>query len=244
MRYHPGTRFILAIAMPTRALALLVLLLALPARAHDLWIERDGPLHTLSYGHERSSHEGAKSLEYAPETVKQATCFNVAGKAIDAEPRRGHPATLRGDCAASVFLVSSGYWSKTPYGTRNLPKHAAGAVIESWLSIESVKRIDRWGAAMAHPLTRDLELVPRENPLTLNTGDKLHLTAWFQDKPAAGVTVAYFGQPRGVTDAEGRINIRLRNPGVQFIQASLTLPLNDGMADKVIHTGNLRFEIE
>ncbi len=229
--------------MPTRALALLILLLALPARAHDLWIERDGTMHTLVYGHERSAHEGAKTLEYPPDSVKQATCFDVAGKAITADLRRAYPATLKADCAASIFLVSSGYWSKTPYGTKNLAKDQAGAVIESWLSVEGVKRIDRWGEGLKHALTRDLELVPLDNPLTLNSGDKLHLRAWFQGRPAAGVTVAYFGKPRGVTDAEGNIAIRLRQPGFQLIQAGLALPLDDGKADKALHTGSLQFEL-
>ncbi len=213
------------------------------ACAHDLWIEREGQLHTLTYGHERSSHEGAKKLEYKPDTVKQAACFNAAGQRVNAESGKAYPATVTGDCAASWFLTSSGYWSKTPYGTRNLPKDEAGAVIDSWLSVESIKRIDRWNTGLSQPLTRELELVPLDNPLQLKPGGKLHLRAWFQGKPAAGVTVAYFGKPRGVTDADGKVNIRLQNPGFQLIQASFELPLSDGKADKTIHASTLQFDL-
>jgi nickel transport protein len=220
-----------------------ILLLHGSVQAHDLWIERDGALHTLAYGHERSGHEGAKTLEYKPESVKQSTCFNPAGREIAADRGRGYPATLRGDCAASWFLVSSGYWSKTPYGTRNLPKNEAGMVITSWLSVEGVKRIDQWGAGLGRALTKNLELVPLDDPLKLQAGDKVRLTTWYQGKPAAGVTVAYFGQPRGVSDGEGRVNIRLRNPGFQLIEASLELPLNDGKADKAVYSSSLQFEI-
>jgi len=221
-----------------------LLLLQGSVQAHDLWIERGGDLHTLAYGHERSGHGGAKTLEYKPEIVRQAACFNAAGQEISVEPGRGYPATLKGDCAASWFFTSSGYWSKTPYGTKNLPKGEAGAVIESWLSLEGVKRIDQWGAGLERVLTGHLELVPRDNPLKLKTGDKLRLTAWLQGKPAAGVTVAYFGKPRGVTDSEGKINLRLQNPGFQLIQASIDLPLNDGKADKAVHASSLQFEIK
>lgn len=220
-----------------------ILLLQGAVHAHDLWIERGGALHTLAYGHERSGHEGAKTLEYKPEIVKQALCFNTAGQEIAADLGRAYPATLKGDCAASWFFTSTGYWSKTPYGTKNLAKNEAGLVIESWLSMEGVKRIDQWGAGLERALTRQLELVPRDNPLKLQAGDKLHLTVWFQDKPAAGVTVAYFGKPRGVTDSDGKINIRLQNPGFQLIQASLELPLNDTRADKAMHASSLQFEI-
>jgi nickel transport protein len=221
-----------------------LLLLHASVQAHDLWIERSGDLHTLAYGHERSGHEGAKALEYKPEIVKQAACFDSAGQEVKVERGRGFPATMKGDCAASWFFTSSGYWSKTPYGTKNLPKSEAGAVIDSWLSVEGVKRIDEWGSGLQRALTRQLELVPQDNPLKLRAGDKLRLTAWFQGKPAAGVTVAYFGKPRGVSDGEGRVNIRLQNPGFQLIQAGLDLPLNDAKADKAVHSSSLQFDIK
>ena len=227
--------------------SLLVLfgLLAAPhLRAHDLWVERDAFLHTLSYGHERSGHEGVKRLEYKPETVKEAECYNIAGQEQKSERAKTYPVTLKGDCAASWFLVSSGYWSKTPYGTKNLPKGEAGAVMDSWLSVEAVKRIDHWGEALARPLTDELELAPVDNPLTLRPGDKLRLRAYFRGKPAASVAVAYFGKPRGVTGADGAVNIRLNDPGFQLIQGSLELPLNDGKADKTIHATALQFGLK
>lgn len=211
--------------------------------AHDLWIERDTRTYTLAYGHERSGHEGAKHLEYKPETVKRAGCLSVDGQTRDAEIGKTYPLTLKGDCAVSWFLISSGYWSKTPYGTRNLPKGEAGMVMDSWLSMESVKRVDRWGDGLARPLTHELELVPTENPIALKTGDKLHLRAYYQGKPAAQVTVAYFGKPRGVTGTDGAMNIRLNNPGPQLIQGSLELPLNDAKADRAIHATTLQFDL-
>jgi len=97
---------------------------------------------------------------------------------------------------------------------------------------------------LAKPLTQELELVPLENPITLQAGAKLHLRAYFHGKPAANVTVAYFGKPRGVSGADGTVNIRLNEPGFQLIQASLELPLNDGKADKAIHSAALQFEIK
>ncbi len=216
----------------------------IPATSHDLWIDRNGPLHTLAYGHERSGHEGAKRLEYKPENVQQVHCFETSGQEIRAEQGKQYPVSLKGDCAASWFLLSSGYWSKTPYGTKNLPKNEAGAVIDSWRSVEAVKRMDRWGAALASPMTQELELAPLDNPLTLKAGDKLRLRAYFQGKPAANVTVAYFGRPRGVSGADGAVNIRLTEPGFQLVQASLELPLNDGKADKTIRTSSLQFDLK
>lgn len=58
---------------------------------------------------------------------------------------------------------------------------------------------------------------------------------------AARVSVAYFGKPRGITDADG--NVRVQNFGFQLVQGSLEFPLNDGKADKTIHGSSLQFEI-
>lgn len=227
-------------------LRLSVLLLALSsfsAQAHDLWVERQDNLHTLQYGHERSGHEGAKKLEYKPEQVKHTACFGRDGREVRAETGRVYPVTLKGACAASWFFTSSGYWSKTPYGTKNLPRTEAEAVLDSWLSTESVKRVDTWGPALARPLTQELELVPQVNPLGLKRGDKLRVLVTLRGKPVAGVTVAYFGHPRGVSGADGLVNVRLQQGGFQLIQASLQTPLQDGKADKLIQATSLQFEI-
>lgn len=223
-------------------LTLLVLTTSSSA-AHDLWIERAGTQHSLAYGHERSAHEGARTLEYKPESVKDGLCVDSAGKPVKARFAPGYPATLTGDCAASLFRVSSGYWSKTPYGTKNLPKDEAGPVIDSWLSLESVKRIDRWGPGLGQPLGGALELVPLDNPLGLRAGDKLRLRVYLDKQPQAGATVAYFGKPRGLSGADGSVNIRLGNTGFQMLQASIELPSRDPHADKVVHAANLQFEL-
>jgi hypothetical protein len=38
------------------------------------------------------------------------------------------------------------------------------------------------------------------------------------------VTLAYHGDPRGVTDAQGRVNIRIRHPGLQLVSGSFEEP--------------------
>lgn len=222
---------------------LALVLLAAPAIAHDLWVERQGRSHTLYYGHERSGHGGERKLDYRPESVKRLACFNVAGREMAAEVSQTYPVSLRGDCAASWFFTSSGYWSKTPYGTKNIPKTEAGPVLTSWLSVETVKRLDAWGDALTRPLTRELEIVPLNNPLGLKPGDKLKVGVYRDGRPAAGITVAYFGHPRGVTGDDGTVNVRLKEGGYQLIQASIELPLDDGKADKAIHATALVFEL-
>jgi nickel transport protein len=211
--------------------------------AHDLWIERQDTRHTLRYGHHPASHEGQRQIEYKPASVQDGACFDLNGGELKTRLGRDYPVALDGACAASWFQVSTGYWSKTPYGLKNLPKTEAGSVIDSWSSVESVKRLDRWGAGLAKPLTPSLEIVPEVDPLRLKVGDKLRLTVHWQSKPVAGATVAYFGRPRGVTGTDGRVNVRLQQAGFQLVEAGLEMPLNDGKADKLVQSTALQFDV-
>lgn len=224
-------------------LSLLLLLLATPALAHDLWLDRQDGRYLLRYGHAHSSHAGAGQLDYRPEIVQAALCYGSDGERRQARSEPGHPYALAGDCAVAWFRVSSGYWSKTPYGTKNLARNETTQVLDSWLSRESVKRLDAWGPALARPLGAELEIVPDADPSRLQPGEKLRLTVYAGGRPAAGVTVAYFDQPRGITGNDGRLNLRIRQGGLQLIQASRESPLQDGKADRLVETATLQFQV-
>ncbi len=216
--------------------------------AHDMWIEKTPAGPTLfyghKYGHKHSQHEGAELVEYSAYIIVRADCFDAGGAGGPAVLGDTSPVTIGGPCAAVFVLTSTGIWSKTPYGTKNIPKTEADNAIKSWLSFESVKRIDAWGEPLSRPLTENLEITPVENPLILKNGKKLRLLVTFEGQPVSGVAVGYDGEPRGVTDKDGRINIKLRHGGFQLVQASLHRPYESPEADEVIHTTNLNFETE
>lgn len=213
--------------------------------AHDLWVDVGGSesnSHTLRYGHERSKHEGERILAYAPDYVKKGQCYGRDGREAKATLANGFPARLTGACAVTVFSASSGYWTKTPYGTQNKPKTEAAPAIESWESFDTVKTLREWSPAFAKPLGGEFEIVPEENPLVLKAGDKITVRVFWRGKPRAGVTVAYHGSPRGVSGADGGVNIRLRDPGFQLIQASVDeVPRDATKADKAVFATNLGF---
>jgi nickel transport protein len=147
------------------------------------------------------------------------------------------------DCAALLVSVSSGYWSKTPWETRNLPKDQVSGALKSWLSEESVKRIARWSPGADRPLGKGLEITPATDPLVLKPGDKLVVLVTEDGKPKAGLPVAYGGDTRGATGEDGRIAIRIRQGGVQLISTSLETPLADGKADQRIRSAALQFDL-
>lgn len=225
-----------------RLTGLLLTLLATPVLSHDLWLDRAGGAYVLANGHKHSSHGGDQRIPYSPDFVRQAQCFDQQGK-VKTEAQGGSPFRLVADCAALTVTASSGYWSKTPTGTRNLPKDEARQVVKSWLSLESVKRIDTWSPALTKPLTQELEIVPLDDPLRLAAGDKLHLRVTLAGRPLGGATLTYDGEPRGATDAEGNINVRLRHGGYQMIATSVTRPLASPKADEEVRAASLVFEL-
>jgi len=224
-------------------LVLAIALVAGNARAHDLWLEKEDGGLGLHYGHKYSSHGGATFVEYQVEWVREALCFDASGARIPFQSEESYPYRMQGECAVALVSISSGYWTKTPYGTQNVAKDQARMPVKSWLSYDSVKRIDHWTESLAKPLAGGLELTPLEDPLKLHEGKKLHLRVTFDGRPVDDADVAYDGKPRGRPGPDGAINIRLRHGGFQVIQASLTRSITSEKADEVIHSTNLNFEL-
>jgi nickel transport protein len=183
-------------------------------------------------------------MEVPIENVLRMSCFDESGNGASRDSIGAYPIDFGGPCAASSALVSSGYWTKTPYGTKNIPKNEAESPISGWLSYESVKHLAKWSEAFAAPLTGDLEIVPLHDPFSLGEGDKLRLLVALEGKPATGAIVVYDGKPRGETDSEGHVSIKLRRSGLQTILASYRTPLESEKADEVVRTAVLSFALE
>lgn len=213
------------------------------ASAHDLWLEKDGKRWILYQGHRYSTHSGTEALAYGANFVTAAFCLDARGATRPLAVLGTSPWTATGDCAALLIEVSSGYWSKTPWETKNVPKNEAPGAIKSWLSKEQLKRLGRWTPALAQPLADGLEIVPQSDPFVLKPDDKLVVRVTNAGKPLAGVPVAYHGDTRGETDPDGRIAIRLRHGGLQLISASIDLPLKDGKADGETRGATLQWEL-
>jgi nickel transport protein len=227
-----------------RVCALLLLMPALPALAHDLWLERESGGIALYQGHKHSSHGGAGTIPYDPAFVTDALCLEASGRTKPLALAKAAPwRTTTTDCAALRVAASSGYWTKTPWETKNVPRTGVAGAVRSWLSEESVKRIDRWVPGADRPLSEGLEITPAIDPLSIKPGDKLIVLVTENRQPKAGVPVAYGGDTRGATGEDGRIAIRLRQGGMQLIAASVETPLNDGKADVAIRSAILQFEI-
>jgi nickel transport protein len=226
---------------------LVALLLAGGAAAHDLWLEPEGEGRLLlRYGHRSGDHGGPESIPYDPAIVRSATCLDAEGRTVsalaEAIPARG-PWSFPCAGVAAYVLTSSGSWTKTPYGTRNIPRAEADRPIRSWVSFESAKWLAAWSPGAIEPLTAELEISPLQNPFEMRAGEKLAVRVTFAGRAAAGAIVCYAGKPRGTTAPDGTIRLKLRRAGMQYLQASLTLSSRDPHVDEEVHATSLCFRI-
>jgi nickel transport protein len=211
--------------------------------AHDLWLEREGDHFVLQYGHRHSGHEGEARVPYDPGVVREIHCVAIDGTLRAIAPGNEYPVRIAGDCAALHVVTSSGYWTRTTHGLRNQPASELPGVLRSWASIESVKHLEAWSEALSSPIGTGLELTLLEDPFALEPGAKLRLVASFEGSPRKGVTVTYDGEARGISDAAGRVNVRIRRHGMQVVGAGFEAPRNDRLADSTSHAAVLTFEL-
>ena len=229
-----------------RTLYSLLAFLLLPslASAHDLWLEPGPAGYELRYGHAPGGHDGAATLVYHARFVQRALCRSDAGETRRLPVTAGYPARFDAACAALWVEASSGVWTTTVQGTRNVPPDGLAGVVRAWRSIESTKRLVAWDEGLSLPLGDGLELVPLHNPFEVAPGRKLRLLVTLGGQPQPGANVAYGGEIRGVSGADGELNLRLREPGLQFITASIRLPAGEPGSNETVYATTLHFELE
>ncbi len=220
---------------------ILILIFFHSALSHDLWIEKDNDKFVLYYGHFKPQNNEEKFIKYGLENILEVHCFDTKGNPIKIKIDNNYPLKIENSCKALYILTSSGFWTKTPYGLKNIPKNKTDLAIESWQSFESVKRVEE---NYDKPLTNHLEITLLNNLKDLKVGDKVTFLVTYNKKPISDVVVTYFEKPIGTTDEEGKINIRIKEKGLQIIGTSYTLKGDGKKADKIIFTSFLNFEVK
>jgi nickel transport protein len=227
-------------------IALGLLFLVVPeVSAHDFWIDRKGKEFLLVYGH------GDQREEFDYSKVKTLKAFGPGGGDIEVRMEKKGKAKgllLQPVEPPSWILaeIDNGYWSKTIYGWKNLPKRKASRVVEAIRSFYYSKALLAWGDALQSPISSaQLDIVLLKNPYELKAGASLPIKVFYKGEPIAGVEVE--GRDHEVistTDKEGIAGIRLTR-GQQLISVSYKEPLRDDPdADYLSCTATLTFEVE
>jgi cobalt/nickel transport system permease protein len=228
---------------PLLLIVLLVsLILPIASEAHEFRIERKGGEFTVVFGH------GTHREEFDSSRIKQVKALDANGKSISVSPeRKGEDVFLRVSEPAALVLVEidNGYWSKTIYGWKNLPKRKASRVVEANRSLNYSKVLLSWSNAVQGPLEGvALDILLLKDPFQMKSGETLPVKILFQGKPLGKVEVLGNDHTKiGATDAEGTVSMNL-SKGHQLITVTHKDPLKgDPDADYLSVTATLTFEV-
>ncbi|MGQ9645622.1 MAG: cobalt transporter CbiM [Thermodesulfobacteriota bacterium] len=234
------TRLSKHVALPFVAILFMVLPSSL--LAHDFWIEKVGSNFMVVYGH------GSQRLEFDPSKLKTLKAFDLDGREMKvmSEKTKGG-ILLKTEASPSLFFVAvdDGYWSKTIYGWKNLPKRKASRVVESIRSFYYSKAILLWGEVCQRPLSEpQLEIVALENPTQMKPGDALPIRVLYQGNPLTGIEVEGGDHEKvAVTDEEGVARVKL-SKAHHVLSVKYKEPIkNDPDADFLTTTSTLTFEV-
>ncbi|MFA4915261.1 MAG: DUF4198 domain-containing protein [Syntrophales bacterium] len=225
----------------------IILLFAHTAFAHHFWIEKEGALYNVFWGHY------PEAGPYEPERVKEVKAFDAKGKAVTLERKNEKDKVcFLSKQEVSVIMISSegGFLVTTPEGKKRITKReaqkAGAQVIDSVYYSQYAKSLFGYSSAAKKPAGVNFEIVPLENPFVLKHGEPLPLKVYFDGKPADSVTVTINNSKETVkTDKEGTAHVKMSEKGRQFVVAKKRIPTqNNPDADYLSFTTVLGFELK
>lgn len=211
--------------------------------AHDFWIERQGKDFMVVYGH------GDKREEFDPSKIKEIKAFDLhrAGLDVVKEKRKdGLFLKISGQPSLIFVEIDDGYWSKTIYGWKNLPKRKARRVRESIRSFYYSKAMISWSEVAQGPgIPMKLDMIPLRNPFEMKAGDHLSLKVLYEGRPLPGIEAEGANHQRiATTDQDGIAKVQL-SKGYQVITVKHKEPIKDDPdAEYLSITSTIAFEVK
>lgn len=213
------------------------------AFAHDFWIEQKGQDLMVVFGH------GEQREEFDLSKIKSVRVIDSQGKDIPAQKEKkekGLALKTSGQPAAIMAEIDNGYWSKTIYGWKELPKRKASRVVEAIRSLFYTKIFISWSESVQVASSgARIDIVPMQNPFEMKGGDSLPLRILLGGKPLPGAEVIGSDHARiGTADKDGIVKIPLTR-GHNLLTVEYKERIRDDPdADALSLTATLTFEVK
>jgi cobalt/nickel transport system permease protein len=211
--------------------------------SHDFLIEPKGEDFLVVFGH------GTQREEFDVSKVKQVKAIDLQGKEIPIQrEKREKGLALKMNSRPSTVMVSidNGYWSKTIYGWKELPKRKASRVVEAIRSLFFSKMVLSWNVAVP-PVWAEagLDIVPLKNPFEIKAGESLSLKVLLRGQPLPGAEgIGMEHTKLGKTDKDGLIKVPLvRGQNLVTVEYKEGLK-GDPDADALSLAATLTFEVK
>lgn len=216
--------------------------------AHGAWLAERAGEPTVVYGH------GNHDDEYKPSKVTVVKGFDDNNRAVDIKKipaERNVSLKLPKKTAYLGFVFDNGYWTKNKKGKwKNVPKTQVSDADMGGHYIKNAIYVVNSDANVKPIDALQLQIVPLENPLEKEAGDKLPILVLFKGKPLSDAKIVrdfvnMSHEDDVETDSKGKATIVIRNQGLNVIGVSYTEELdNDPKADENGFTSTLSFTLE
>jgi uncharacterized GH25 family protein len=231
-------------------ISILLGVLASDAHAHHLWVVKTGDDYVIARG------MAPKRIDpYDPACVKEFLALDSAGAMVAPEriQRIDGADQVRFRTGEEVSMVAVrcdwGYRVNTTKGkklvTRQEAEKAGFRVISAFFSTQYAKVLFKDGRGNTRSVGLRFELVPLEDPHSIDAGGVLPFQAFFDGKPMVGISVFSEDGKEWKTDTAGIGHVRLSGEGLHLYMARHKVPVQgDPNREYHLFTTFLVFEVE
>lgn len=213
-----------------KLLAVIVsLLFSQGAFAHHLWIEKEGTLFKVLWGHP------PESTPYEAEKLKEIKVFDSDGKEAPLTRKNekdGVYLSAKEDVSMIAVSFEGGYLVTTPDGKKKVTKREAERkglqIIDSVYSTQYAKGLFECSENITKESGLKFEIVPLRKPCRAKPGETIPLRIYFDGKPVEGATVETGNHAgTGKSSQAGIFNFKVTEKGMHIILAKHRLPVKD-----------------
>lgn len=226
---------------------LVILLFTQSASAHHLWIEKEGDMFKIAWGHPPEIDP------YEPERVIEVKAFDRKGKEVKLDRKDEKDKVFlssKGDVSMITLSFEGGFFVTTPEGKKRLTKREAQKtglqLIDSVYSSQYAKSLFGYSDAVTKPAGMKFEIVPLKNPYVLKPEELLPIKVFFEGRPMEGVPIEIKSNKETVkTKKDGIASIKMSEKGMQFVLAKKRISTQGNPdADYLSFTTVLTFELK
>lgn len=229
------------------AIIVLSLLLTQSVFAHHLWIEKEGGIFKVLWGHP------LETSPYEPEKLKEAKAFDSMGREVSLARKNEKDVvylSAKSDISMIVVSFEGGYLVTTPDGKKRVTKREAEKkglqIIDSVYSTQYAKGLFAWSESSAKPSGMKFEIIPLMNPCKANPNEMISIRIYFDGKPLEGATVETGTHAEaGKSGKDGIFNFKITEKGKHIILAKCRISAKNNLdADYFSYTTVLTFEVK
>lgn len=212
---------------------LILLLIVNTLVGDEIWVD---DIAALYYGQKTVLNATVKDKKIIQEEISKISCLKEK-RFFELKDKK-----LIDECDAVFVVLKRVYYTKTLFGTKKISKDKAKMPLNSFESVESVKKIYNPDAIKL--FNAPFELSPRVSLKNIKVGDRVRLIVTASGKPKAGVSITYDKRVVAKSDVDGHASVEIKNRGLQKITASYKEKGDGIKCDEIIHSTTLNIEVK